>query len=63
MRHVINYDCPSTSEGYVHRIGRTGRAGSEGVAHTMITADDARCVHCDAYQYAEFVDAVSRCSL
>lgn len=46
VKHVINYDCPSTSEGYVHRIGRTGRAGCEGIAHTMITADDAK-VACD----------------
>lgn len=35
-RHVINYDMPSDIETYVHRIGRTGRAGNKGVASSMI---------------------------
>ena len=42
VRHVVNYDCPSSSEAYVHRIGRTGRAGESGVAHTFVTPTDAR---------------------
>ena len=42
VMNVINYDCPSSSEGYVHRIGRTGRAGASGSAHTLVTPDDAR---------------------
>ena len=37
---VINYDFPLTSEAYVHRIGRTGRAGAEGRAITFYTVDD-----------------------
>ena len=32
VSHVFNYDLPNISESYVHRIGRTGRAGREGVA-------------------------------
>jgi len=35
VTHVVNYDVPWESEGYVHRIGRTGRAGREGVAITF----------------------------
>merc|ERR1719197_1029918 len=34
---VINYDMPSCIEDYVHRIGRTGRAGAKGLAHSFIT--------------------------
>ncbi|KAL1523138.1 hypothetical protein AB1Y20_018093 [Prymnesium parvum] len=42
IKYVINYDCPGTSEGYVHRIGRTGRAGASGCAYTLVTPEDAR---------------------
>jgi len=35
LSHVINYDVPTSPEAYVHRIGRTGRAGREGVAITL----------------------------
>ena len=37
ISHVINYDAPSTPEDYVHRVGRTARAGRDGVALTLIT--------------------------
>lgn len=37
VSHVINYDVPSQPEDYVHRIGRTGRAGKEGRAITLVT--------------------------
>lgn len=37
MDLVINYDCPRTKEEYVHRIGRTGRAASSGLAITFVT--------------------------
>jgi ATP-dependent RNA helicase DeaD len=36
LTHVINYDVPDNTESYVHRIGRTGRAGNEGTAITLI---------------------------
>ena len=40
IRHVINYDLPQVPEDYIHRIGRTARAGSEGSALTFLTRDD-----------------------
>ena len=40
IQHVINYDLPQVPEDYVHRIGRTARAGSEGSALTFLTPDD-----------------------
>lgn len=39
---VVNYDCPNHYEDYVHRCGRTGRAGRKGYAHTFITPDQER---------------------
>lgn len=42
VTHVINYDVPENPEDYVHRIGRTGRAESEGDAFTLLTEDDIR---------------------
>lgn len=38
---VVNYDFPSDMEMYVHRIGRTGRAGARGEALTLFTEEDA----------------------
>ncbi len=40
IEHVINYDLPQVPEDYVHRIGRTARAGSEGSALTFLSSDD-----------------------
>ena len=40
IQHVINYDLPQVPEDYIHRIGRTGRAGKEGSALTFITQND-----------------------
>ena len=37
---VINYDLPDVAETYVHRIGRTGRAGKDGMAYTFCTKED-----------------------
>lgn len=39
---VVNYDCPNHYEDYVHRCGRTGRAGNKGHAYTFITPDQGR---------------------
>ena len=44
VSHVINYDAPHHAEDYVHRIGRTGRAGKTGVALTLATRLDARAI-------------------
>jgi len=40
VTHVINYQCPEDSKTYVHRIGRTGRAGKTGVAVTLVDWDE-----------------------
>jgi superfamily II DNA/RNA helicase len=42
VSHVFNFDVPSHAEDYVHRIGRTGRAGRKGVAITISTPSDAK---------------------
>jgi superfamily II DNA/RNA helicase len=41
IEHVINYDLPQAPEDYIHRVGRTGRAGAEGSAVCFITPADA----------------------
>ena len=40
LTHVYNYDLPIDAESYIHRIGRTGRGGAEGVSVTLATAKD-----------------------
>jgi len=40
ISHVINYDLPDVAESYVHRIGRTARAGASGMAFTFVTGED-----------------------
>ena len=42
VSHVFNFDVPNHAEDYVHRIGRTGRAGRLGVAYTIVTRADQR---------------------
>ncbi|MBT3321007.1 MAG: DEAD/DEAH box helicase [Anaerolineae bacterium] len=42
ISHVVNYDLPEDPEVFVHRIGRTGRAGKEGVAISLLTPKDTR---------------------
>jgi ATP-dependent RNA helicase DeaD len=42
LTHVINYSLPHDPESYVHRIGRTGRAGKEGIAITFVTPAEYR---------------------
>jgi superfamily II DNA/RNA helicase len=44
VSHVFNFDVPTHSEDYVHRIGRTGRAGKTGIAITLVTDDDKQHV-------------------
>ncbi|MFN7657542.1 MAG: helicase-related protein, partial [Dolichospermum sp.] len=40
LPYVINYDLPNVPEDYVHRIGRTGRAGAEGEAISLVCVDE-----------------------
>lgn len=42
IKFVINFDYPSSSEDYVHRIGRTARAGNTGTAYTFFTPDNLK---------------------
>jgi ATP-dependent RNA helicase DeaD len=52
VTHVINFDLPQDPESYVHRIGRTGRAGKEGVAYTFVTPREIDHLH--------FIERVTR---
>ena len=45
ITHVINFDAPEDRDGYVHRIGRTGRAGRTGVGVTFVGPEQANDVH------------------
>ncbi|MFP3388787.1 DEAD/DEAH box helicase [Brevibacillus sp. SIMBA_040] len=40
ITHVFNYDIPEDVDSYIHRIGRTGRAGEQGIAYTLVAAKD-----------------------
>ena len=40
LPHVVNFELPNVPEDYVHRIGRTGRAGEEGAAHSLVSLDE-----------------------
>ncbi len=42
LPHVVNFDLPNVPEDYVHRIGRTGRAGATGVAHSLVCRDEQK---------------------
>ena len=41
LPHVVNFDLPQVPEDYIHRIGRTGRAGSSGVALSLVCPEEA----------------------
>jgi ATP-dependent RNA helicase RhlE len=45
LPHVVNYDLPNVPEDYVHRIGRTGRAGSTGEAVSLVCIDEKSLLH------------------
>jgi len=42
LPHVVNYELPNVPEDYVHRIGRTGRAGNEGAAISLVSSEESR---------------------
>ncbi|MEO8142286.1 MAG: helicase-related protein, partial [Sphingomicrobium sp.] len=44
VSHVINFDVPWQPDDYIHRIGRTGRAGMTGIAYTLATSADGEAV-------------------
>lgn len=45
VEYVINFTFPLTIEDYVHRIGRTGRAGKSGISHTLFTSVNNSMLH------------------
>ncbi|MDG1405711.1 MAG: helicase-related protein, partial [Planctomycetota bacterium] len=45
LPHVVNYELPNVPEDYVHRIGRTGRAGESGHAVSLVSADETKLLH------------------
>jgi len=45
LPQVVNFDLPNVSEDYVHRIGRTGRAGASGRAYSLVSADEIKQLH------------------
>ncbi|TYZ57673.1 hypothetical protein PybrP1_011178 [[Pythium] brassicae (nom. inval.)] len=55
VTHVINYDLPSKIQAYTHRIGRTGRAGKDGIAISLLTDDDDDIMY-DLKQYLTATD-------
>jgi superfamily II DNA/RNA helicase len=44
VTHIFNLDVPTLSKAYLHRVGRTGRAGAKGLAVTLMTSDEVRLV-------------------
>jgi superfamily II DNA/RNA helicase len=57
VTHVFNFDVPTLSKAYLHRVGRTGRAGEKGVAISLMTEIEARLVR----RYEEELGIVMRC--
>jgi ATP-dependent RNA helicase RhlE len=45
LPHVVNFELPNVPEDYVHRIGRTGRAGKEGQAVSLVCIDEHKFLH------------------
>jgi len=62
VSHVINYDLPKNAKDYIHRIGRTGRAGAEGHAVSFLVTEDTpflRDIERETRQYIEVKDISS----
>jgi len=60
ITHVYNYDIPQDAESYVHRIGRTGRAGTEGYAVTFYSSDDRDLLDTMEEQLAIKIDKIQQ---
>ena len=60
VEYVINYSFPTTIEAYVHRIGRTGRAGKDGCAHSFFTRSDRLLAGCLVHVMKEAGQEVPR---
>jgi len=55
LTHVINFSLPQSPEGYVHRIGRTGRAGKKGIAITFVVPSERRKLM--------FIERINKCKI
>jgi len=67
VKHVINYDFPGEFDDYIHRIGRTGRAGNQGIATSYFTSEDEKmaeeltqCLTENKQEIPEFLYFLSR---
>ncbi|HET7012159.1 MAG TPA: C-terminal helicase domain-containing protein, partial [Anaerolineales bacterium] len=58
ISHVVNFDVPDEAEDYVHRIGRTARVHAEGVAWTLVTAEDESAVAAIEYLLKKKIERV-----
>ena len=58
ITHVINYSIPDDLESYVHRIGRTGRAGKEGIAITFINRTEQRTINHIERRFGVLIDPI-----
>lgn len=57
VTHVFNLDVPTMSKAYLHRVGRTGRAGSKGTAISLVTQIEARLIR----RYEEELGVTMQC--
>lgn len=57
VTHIFNFDVPTLSKAYLHRVGRTGRAGAKGLAVTLATEIEARVIR----RYQEELGIVMQC--
>jgi ATP-dependent RNA helicase DeaD len=57
VTHIFNFDVPTLSKAYLHRVGRTGRAGAKGVAISLLTEMEARVIR----RYQEELGIVMQC--
>ncbi|GED42972.1 DEAD/DEAH box helicase [Cobetia marina] len=58
LQRVVNYDLPDEAENYVHRIGRTGRAGASGEAISLVSRDDFRNLCAIEQHLGNFIERV-----
>ncbi len=58
LTHVINYSLPEDSESYIHRVGRTGRAGKDGIAITLLSKTELRALQYIQQKFQITIDSI-----